>query len=96
MTTTTTSAAPPRHPPGSISVSPEPGIGLRPLRIGMIGFGTVGRGFFDLVEQRGEQAASRFAVRPSVAAVLVLPILLIVYFLQRYLRPGALTGAVKG
>jgi trehalose transport system permease protein len=32
----------------------------------------------------------------TVAAVLVLPILLIVYFLQRYLRPGALTGAVKG
>jgi trehalose transport system permease protein len=32
----------------------------------------------------------------TVAAVLVLPILFIVYFLQRYLRPGALTGAVKG
>jgi trehalose transport system permease protein len=32
----------------------------------------------------------------TVAAVLTLPILLIVYFLQRYLRPGALTGAVKG
>jgi trehalose transport system permease protein len=32
----------------------------------------------------------------TVAAVLVVPILLIVYFLQRYLRPGALTGAVKG
>jgi len=27
---------------------------------------------------------------------LTLPILLIVYFLQRYLRPGALSGAVKG
>jgi trehalose transport system permease protein len=32
----------------------------------------------------------------TVAAVLTLPIILIVYFLQRYLRPGALTGAVKG
>jgi trehalose transport system permease protein len=32
----------------------------------------------------------------TVAAVLTLPILLVVYFLQRYLRPGALTGAVKG
>jgi trehalose transport system permease protein len=32
----------------------------------------------------------------TVAAILTLPILLIVYFLQRYLRPGALTGAVKG
>lgn len=32
----------------------------------------------------------------TVAAILTLPILIIVYFLQRYLRPGALTGAVKG
>jgi trehalose transport system permease protein len=32
----------------------------------------------------------------TVAAVLTLPILLVVYFLQRYLKPGALTGAVKG
>ncbi|HKX25443.1 MAG TPA: carbohydrate ABC transporter permease, partial [Actinomycetota bacterium] len=32
----------------------------------------------------------------TVAAVLTLPILLVVYFLQRYLRPGALAGAVKG
>ena len=32
----------------------------------------------------------------AVAAVLVLPILLVVYALQRYLRPGALAGAVKG
>jgi trehalose transport system permease protein len=32
----------------------------------------------------------------TVAAILTLPILLIVYFLQRYMRPGALTGAVKG
>jgi trehalose transport system permease protein len=32
----------------------------------------------------------------TVAAVLTLPILLVVYFLQRYLRPGALSGAVKG
>jgi trehalose transport system permease protein len=32
----------------------------------------------------------------TVAAILTLPILLVVYFLQRYLRPGALTGAVKG
>ena len=32
----------------------------------------------------------------TVAAILTLPILVIVYFLQRYLRPGALTGAVKG
>jgi trehalose transport system permease protein len=32
----------------------------------------------------------------TVAAILTLPILLMVYFLQRYLRPGALTGAVKG
>ncbi|MGH2556917.1 MAG: carbohydrate ABC transporter permease [Actinomycetota bacterium] len=32
----------------------------------------------------------------TVAAILTLPILFIVYFLQRYLRPGALTGAVKG
>jgi trehalose transport system permease protein len=32
----------------------------------------------------------------AVAAVLVLPILLVVYLLQRYLRPGALAGAVKG
>ncbi len=32
----------------------------------------------------------------TIAAILTLPILLVVYFLQRYLRPGALTGAVKG
>jgi trehalose transport system permease protein len=32
----------------------------------------------------------------TVAAVLTLPIVFIVYFLQRYLRPGALSGAVKG
>jgi trehalose transport system permease protein len=32
----------------------------------------------------------------TVAAILTLPIVLIVYFLQRYLRPGALAGAVKG
>jgi trehalose transport system permease protein len=32
----------------------------------------------------------------TVAAILTLPILLVVYFLQRHLRPGALTGAVKG
>ncbi len=32
----------------------------------------------------------------TVAAVLTLPILLVVVFLQRYFRPGALTGAVKG
>ena len=32
----------------------------------------------------------------AVAAVLILPILLVVYVLQRYLRPGALAGAVKG
>lgn len=32
----------------------------------------------------------------TVAAILVLPILCVVYFLQRYLRPGALAGAVKG
>ncbi len=32
----------------------------------------------------------------AVAAVLVLPILGVVYILQRYLRPGALAGAVKG
>jgi trehalose transport system permease protein len=32
----------------------------------------------------------------TVAAVLTLPILLVVYILQRYLKPGALSGAVKG
>jgi trehalose transport system permease protein len=32
----------------------------------------------------------------TVAAVLTVPILFVVYFLQRYLRPGALAGAVKG
>jgi trehalose transport system permease protein len=32
----------------------------------------------------------------TVAAVLIVPILLVVYLLQRYLRPGALAGAVKG
>jgi trehalose transport system permease protein len=32
----------------------------------------------------------------TIAAILTLPIVLIVYFLQRYLRPGALSGAVKG
>jgi trehalose transport system permease protein len=32
----------------------------------------------------------------TIAAILTLPIVLVVYFLQRYLRPGALTGAVKG
>jgi trehalose transport system permease protein len=32
----------------------------------------------------------------TVAAVLTLPILFVVYYLQRYLRPGALAGAVKG
>jgi homoserine dehydrogenase len=69
--TTSPSAAPPRHPPGDITVRSDPGIALRPLRIGMIGFGTVGRGFFDLLGRRGEALAARFAVRPSVVAVLV-------------------------
>ncbi len=32
----------------------------------------------------------------TIAAVLTLPILLVVYFLQKHLRPGALAGAVKG
>lgn len=32
----------------------------------------------------------------TIAAILTLPILMVVYFLQRFLRPGALTGAVKG
>lgn len=32
----------------------------------------------------------------AVAAVLVLPVLCVVAVLQRYLRPGALAGAVKG
>ena len=32
----------------------------------------------------------------TVAAILTLPIVFVVYFLQRYLRPGALSGAVKG
>lgn len=32
----------------------------------------------------------------TVAAVLIVPILVVVYFLQRHLRPGALAGAVKG
>jgi trehalose transport system permease protein len=32
----------------------------------------------------------------TVAAVLTVPILLVVYALQRYLKPGALAGAVKG
>jgi trehalose transport system permease protein len=32
----------------------------------------------------------------TVGAVLTLPILLVVYFLQRYLKPGALAGSVKG
>ncbi|MDP9023624.1 MAG: carbohydrate ABC transporter permease [Actinomycetota bacterium] len=32
----------------------------------------------------------------TFAAVLTLPILVMVYFLQRYLKPGALGGAVKG
>lgn len=44
------------------------------------------------------QAINRGSVQQmaTVAAILTLPILLVVYFLQRYLRPGALTGAVKG
>jgi trehalose transport system permease protein len=44
------------------------------------------------------QAIDRGSVQQmaTVAAILTLPILLVVYFLQRYLRPGALTGAVKG
>ena len=44
------------------------------------------------------QAIDRGSVQDmaTVAAILTLPILVIVYFLQRYLRPGALTGAVKG
>jgi trehalose transport system permease protein len=32
----------------------------------------------------------------TIAAVLTLPILMVVYFLQKHLRPGALAGAVKG
>jgi trehalose transport system permease protein len=32
----------------------------------------------------------------TVAAILTLPIVFVVYFLQRYMRPGALSGAVKG
>ncbi|HYN98214.1 MAG TPA: carbohydrate ABC transporter permease [Actinomycetota bacterium] len=32
----------------------------------------------------------------TVAAVLTLPILMVVYFVQKHLKPGALAGAVKG
>jgi trehalose transport system permease protein len=32
----------------------------------------------------------------TIAAVLTLPILLVFYFLQKHLKPGALAGAVKG
>ncbi len=32
----------------------------------------------------------------TIAAVLTLPILLVVYFLQKHLRPEALAAAVKG
>lgn len=45
---------------------------------------------FDAINRGSDQEMA------AVAAVLTLPILLVVYFLQRYLRPGALTGAVKG
>jgi trehalose transport system permease protein len=45
---------------------------------------------FQAIDRGGKQQMA------TVAAVLTLPILFIVYFLQRYLRPGALTGAVKG
>lgn len=45
---------------------------------------------FQAIDRGGKQEMA------TVAAVLTLPILFIVYFLQRYLRPGALTGAVKG
>jgi trehalose transport system permease protein len=45
---------------------------------------------FQAIDRGSKQDAA------TVAAILTLPILLIVYFLQRYLRPGALTGAVKG
>jgi trehalose transport system permease protein len=45
---------------------------------------------FDAINRGSDQEMA------AVAAVLTLPILFVVYFLQRYLRPGALTGAVKG
>jgi trehalose transport system permease protein len=45
---------------------------------------------FQAIDRGGVQTMA------TVAAVLTLPILFVVYFLQRYLRPGALTGAVKG
>ncbi|MGH2707343.1 MAG: carbohydrate ABC transporter permease, partial [Actinomycetota bacterium] len=45
---------------------------------------------FTAIDRGGKQQMA------TVAAVLTLPTLFMVYFLQRYLRPGALTGAVKG
>jgi trehalose transport system permease protein len=45
---------------------------------------------FQAIDRGSEQQMA------TVAAVLTLPILLVVYFLQRYLKPGALAGAVKG
>lgn len=45
---------------------------------------------FQAIDRGGKQEMA------TVAAVLTLPILLVVAFLQRYLRPGALAGGVKG
>lgn len=45
---------------------------------------------FQAIDRGSEQQMA------TIAAVLTLPILLVVYFLQRYLKPGALAGAVKG
>ncbi|MGH2811632.1 MAG: carbohydrate ABC transporter permease [Actinomycetota bacterium] len=45
---------------------------------------------FQAIDRGSEQQMA------TVAAVLTLPILIVVYFLQRYLKPGALAGAVKG
>ncbi|MGH9195573.1 MAG: carbohydrate ABC transporter permease, partial [Acidimicrobiia bacterium] len=45
---------------------------------------------FQAIDRGSEQQMA------TVAAVLTFPILIVVYFLQKRLRPGALAGAVKG
>lgn len=71
MTTPSLFVAPPRDPKEGIDTSSDSGVALRPLRVGLIGFGTVGRGFCDLLTRGEERLVHDRGLLPKVTCVLV-------------------------
>src|SRR5262245_55771315 len=67
--TTTSPVAFPRDSTGESAPPSE--IAVRPLRIGLIGFGAVGRGFADLLARESANLSLARGIRPRLASVLV-------------------------